>query len=281
MPDRAAASPATPIGAAPTSPPRRPATAQGRSTLRGPDPFMAAFDESPIGALICAPDGDRSNAALRKVWHAGPDARLDRRTIDRSVWSVDAGRAAADGDNGTGPRPVRAGLAGRTVSNERFFVRRLDGSVGVARLSVRPLELDSGRPGDRRAGRSGGAILVAIDETAAYDAERLRDAFLGIVGHELRSPISSIVGAAELLASTDLDPSIRIDVTAGLNEEAHRLHRLIEQLIRLADLDRRGVQGSVEPVHLGHVARRVVERRRRRTPNADVTLRLSRPDLPP
>src|SRR4051812_48765333 len=176
MRDRAAASPAAPIGASPASPPRAARTGARRSVPRRSDPFVAAFDESPIGSLICAPDGDRSNAALRRIWRAAPDARLDRRTIDRSVWLVGDGRTGGDGHSGPGPRPVRAALAGRTVSNERFFVRRLDGSVGVARLSVRPLELDGERPGSR----PGGAILVAIDETAAYDAERLRDAFLGI-----------------------------------------------------------------------------------------------------
>jgi NtrC-family two-component system sensor histidine kinase KinB len=119
--------------------------------------------------------------------------------------------------------------------------------------------------------RAGSAVAVATDVTSRHDVERLRDAFLGILGHELRTPVTSIVGAAELLRSDGLDPQVRRDVADTLVEEAHRVHRLVEQLIDLARLERSGVT-SDEPIHVVHLARAVIRRERTRFPRLSLDL---------
>ncbi|HET7473908.1 MAG TPA: HAMP domain-containing sensor histidine kinase [Candidatus Limnocylindrales bacterium] len=237
----------------------------------GQDILLAAIDQLPVGVLIATPSGDRANAELRRLWRAAPDVAFDRRTVDRRLRpfqrrgpSVSVRRPASSPVS-----PIRSALAGRTTDGVRLFVDRLDATSGVVRASARTLVLADG---------SVGAVFTATDEYAAFETERLRDAFLGIVGHELRTPVSSILTAADLLALPDLDDAIRAEILQGLGEETRRLHALTEQLLRLADLERRGVDPSNEPVHLAHVARRVVHRRRRR--DRAHGIRLDIPDGP-
>ena len=223
----------------------------------GADPLLAAFDQVPVGILIATAAGDRVNPELRRLWRAAPDSAFDRRTVDRRLQPFQVRRSEGPPlPRGRRPHlaPVRAALAGRTTDGIRMFVERLDRTRGVVRVSARTLVLADG---------SLGAVFTATDEFATFESERLRDAFLGIVGHELRTPVSSILTAADLLALPDLGDEVRAEILTGLGEETRRLHALTEQLLRLADLERRGVDASDEPVHLVHVARRVVNRRRR------------------
>jgi signal transduction histidine kinase len=104
---------------------------------------------------------------------------------------------------------------------------------------------------------------------------RLRQAFLATMGHELRTPISSIVASAELLQGGRLDDVTRDEVTRLLVEEANRVNILIELLTSLTALQSPGAAATSEPVHLVHLARRVGARERRRRSG----LRLRLPSL--
>jgi signal transduction histidine kinase len=235
--------------------------------------LVAAFEHLPVGVLVATPDGDRVNAELRRLWRAEPDAAFDRRVVDRRLrpFHRHATEPRARRPGHPPVAPVRSALAGRTTDAVRVFVDRLDGSRGVVRVSARTLVLADG---------SVGAVFTATDESAAFESERLRDAFLGIVGHELRTPISSILTAVDLIALPDLQADARAEILAGLAEETRRLHALTEQLLRLADLERRGLDASDEPVHLVHVARRVVDRRRRLGRSRDLRLEVPAAPVP-
>lgn len=248
------------------------------NSRKDPDPgapaLLAAFERLPIGVLIATRAGDRVNAELRRLWRAAPDVAFDRRTVDRRLRPFH--RRGIDPRISKASRvpvtPVRAALAGRTTDGVRLFVDRLDGSRGVVRVSARTVRLGDGEVA---------AVFTATDEFATFEAERLRDAFLGIVGHELRTPVSSILTAVDLLALPDLDEAVRAEVLSGLGEETRRLHALTEQLLRLADLERRGVDPSNEPVQLTHVVRRVVNRRRARARGQTIRLDMPAAPVPP
>jgi K+-sensing histidine kinase KdpD len=159
--------------------------------------------------------------------------------------------------------PWRAVLATSTGSRKwrRHVLRRGDGSAVPVRVSRRPI------PGDR--GVDGEATYVMEDATRAPDA-LLRGAFLAMVGHELRTPITSIVAGAELLHGMHLDADTHAEVATLLVEEAHRVHILVEQLTALTLLQSGGASIASEPVHLLHLARRVGVREAARRSNMDL-----------
>ncbi|HET7030317.1 MAG TPA: HAMP domain-containing sensor histidine kinase [Candidatus Limnocylindrales bacterium] len=216
-----------------------------------------AIDALPIGVMVCIPDGDRPNDAFRRIWGFGPGRPMDRRAVERSLRPIATHRSRPWRAAGAAtPRPIATALSGVEWPPQRVAILRADGSSGVVRLAAHPMR-----------GRDGvGAVVSAIDETGQVELERLRDGFLNIVGHELRSPISSILGAAELMDDPGLPPEVRADLRTDLVSEARRLDELVGQMVRLADLQPLGDVLTDEPTHLGHLARERVARWRQRRP---------------
>ncbi|HEV8054611.1 MAG TPA: GAF domain-containing protein, partial [Candidatus Limnocylindrales bacterium] len=108
---------------------------------------------------------------------------------------------------------------------------------------------------------SGGTILVMRDVTAARNARTVRDAFLGILSHELRTPVTTIYGGSEMLArrATSVSEEERRDVYEAIRAEADRLYRLVENLLVLSRVERQGLQIDPEPVLLQRLITRVIE----------------------
>jgi K+-sensing histidine kinase KdpD len=101
------------------------------------------------------------------------------------------------------------------------------------------------------------------------DARR-RQTFLAMIGHELRTPITSIVAGAELLHGRQLDEETRGEVASLVVEEANRVHILVEQLTTLTLLHSAGSALASEPVHLVHLVRKVGAREAARRPGLNV-----------
>lgn len=98
------------------------------------------------------------------------------------------------------------------------------------------------------------------------EAEAYRDAFLAILSHELRTPITSIYAASNLLSRPGLDEELRVELVGDIAQEAERLRRLVEDLVVLAHAERGAIQVHTEPVLLPHVLRNVCEQQKRRWP---------------
>jgi signal transduction histidine kinase len=96
----------------------------------------------------------------------------------------------------------------------------------------------------------------------------LRDAFNGIISHELRTPITAIYGGAKLLARRDrpLDEATRQDLVADLEAEADRLYRLVEDLLVLSRSERGTIERADDPVIVQRVVERVVRSEQERWP---------------
>jgi PAS domain S-box-containing protein len=104
--------------------------------------------------------------------------------------------------------------------------------------------------GDGEAPADGGSILVMRDITAVREARAVRDAFVGILSHELRTPVTTIYGGAEVLNRDGLSSEARSEVYGDIRAEADRLHRLVENLLVLSRVERGGLQIEHEPVLL-------------------------------
>ena len=94
-----------------------------------------------------------------------------------------------------------------------------------------------------------GAVLLTFDVTEQAFAERNRREFTANVSHELKTPLQGIIGSAELLESGVVQPGDVPRFVGHIRSEAQRLVTLINDIIRLSELDEGGALPS-EPVEL-------------------------------
>jgi len=94
-----------------------------------------------------------------------------------------------------------------------------------------------------------GTVLLAFDVTEQALAERSRREFTANVSHELKTPLQSILGSAELLANGLVKPEDTPHFAGLIHTEAARLVTLVEDIIHLSQLDE-GVSLPQEAVGL-------------------------------
>ena len=82
-----------------------------------------------------------------------------------------------------------------------------------------------------------GAVLVILDATERVQAEQQRREFSANVSHELKSPLQTIMGAAELLQNHMVKEEDQSRFLGQIMSESERLLHLIDDIIRLSQLD--------------------------------------------
>ncbi len=104
-----------------------------------------------------------------------------------------------------------------------------------ANLNEKEYQLDISRI--EMDGETVGAVILAFDITEQADAERLRREFSANVSHELKTPLQTITGSAELIENGLVKPEDMPRFVGHIREEATRLVTLVEDIIRLSQLD--------------------------------------------
>jgi two-component system sensor histidine kinase KdpD len=79
-------------------------------------------------------------------------------------------------------------------------------------------------------------VEVAQDAIVAMESERLRNSVLAAVSHDLRTPLTTLIGLATLLERDTLQPQQRVDVTHSIQDEALRMNSLVTNLLDMARL---------------------------------------------
>lgn len=103
-----------------------------------------------------------------------------------------------------------------------------------------------------------GAVILAFDITDKAFAERNRREFTANVSHELKTPLQSIIGSAELLETGLVKPEDTGRFVGNIKKEASRLVSLINDIIRLSQLDEQS-EMPAETVDLYKVAGEVID----------------------
>ncbi|MGH9250748.1 MAG: ATP-binding protein, partial [Acidimicrobiales bacterium] len=131
------------------------------------------------------------------------------------------------------------------------------------------------------AAEADGRAVVLRDVTATRRRELVREAFLSIISHELRTPITAIFGGVSVLARPEshIDAETRAEILSDVMGETDRLARLVEDLLVLGRLDE-GVQVGLEPSLLQRVVPNAVSRERGSWPEVEVAVQVDA-DLPP
>jgi PAS domain S-box-containing protein len=111
-------------------------------------------------------------------------------------------------------------------------------------------------------------IVVMRDVTDARRREAIRETFIGVLSHELRTPVTTIFGGAKLLARehSTLDEEARRGIFRDIYEEAERLQRLVEDVVALNRFSDEGGEIAWEPVLVQRLLPTVVRSEESRWP---------------
>lgn len=190
------------------------------------------------------------NAAAKTVFHVG------ELVVGRDFLTVERSREISQAI-------MQAAQSGHSeVSMER------DGRM--YQIDISRIESDNAVSTDSK---DGGVVLLVFDVTEKAEAERRRREFTANVSHELKTPLTAILGSSEMIESGMVKPEDLPRFAGHIHEEAARLLTLIEDIIRLSQLDE-GVAIPMEPVDLAAVTNDVVQQLCEKAEQNDVTLRM-------
>ena len=195
--------------------------------------FTAITENMSEGFLLLDRQGrilSHNSGALRLLHAAAPEERASYLTLNRT----ERFRQAVD-----------AALTGRR--DEQL----VDLGGRCCQLLANPVIQD---------GQVAGAVLVILDVTEREQREELRREFTANVSHELKTPLTSISGIAEIIKGGLVKPQDIPGFADDIYGEAQRMIRLVEDILRLSQLDEGAENLEREPVELLSLSQEVARR---------------------
>lgn len=202
-------------------------------------PAAAAPEMTPLGP--------QDMAAARWAWEHGEAAGAGTGTLPSAGWTFWPlqGIAKRAGVAAIEPQP------GADAESQRFVFSLIDqGAIAVERAEL---------------------AAEAADADALRRSERLRTALLNSISHDLRTPLSGVLGAATTLLEygPELERPVQDDLLESVRDEAERLNRYVGNLLDMTKLEGGGVAPRTQSTDLrdvvtaaaDRVSRRVGERR--------------------
>ena len=172
-----------------------------------------------IAPLAGAPEleelGPTDMAAARWAWEKGEPAGAGTGTLPNAGWTFRPlqGLKARSGVAATEASP------GSGLEDERFILALLDqGAVALERAEL---------------------AADAADAEALRRSDRLRTALLNSISHDLRTPLSTVLGSTTTLLDygEELKPEVRRDLLDSIREEAERLNRYVGDLLDMTRIE--------------------------------------------
>src|SRR5438093_6239617 len=123
----------------------------------------------------------------------------------------------------------------------------------------------------------GAAEAFERQRAAVAELERLNRAksdFVSIVSHEFRTPLTGIQGFSEMMQSEDLTLAEMREYAGDINKDAHRLNRMITEMLDLDKMESGRMQLHLEPVDLNAIVTESVDLLRPNAPRHPLSLRL-------
>lgn len=103
-----------------------------------------------------------------------------------------------------------------------------------------------------------GAVVVILDITEREKRDTLRREFTANISHELKTPLTSISGFAELMKAGDVPENDVIDFSKSIYDEAQRLITLVNDIIKISELDGQSIPYEKETVDLYELSKEVI-----------------------
>lgn len=183
-------------------------------------------------------------------------------------------------------------IKGMGIQEVEFRLITKDGRIVWLRDRAQLVHSKDGQPlywlgfmvdvSDRK--RAEAETAEALDRLRAtnVELERLSNAksdFVSMISHEFRTPLTSIQGFSELLATEHLTPAEVTTFASTINENSQRLARMIGNVLDLDRLEAGQTELNLEPVRLNHIVESVIASLVPTSPIHDFSLDLD-PELP-
>ena len=209
--------------------------------------YRDLYEEAPnayfsVGMDVCI---DRANRSATELLGYSLDELLGRPVLDLYADTAN-GKAKAQ-------EVFQRFLAGEEVRDEELEMSRADGSNVWISLSVRPMRDKEGRVVASR--------LVVTDITERKRLDQLKDEFIGLVSHELRSPLTVITGAVNtaLTEGERLSPEETRQLLNDAALEAESLSHMLGNLLELSRMQADRLFLHAEAINAKKVIQNTVE----------------------
>lgn len=167
-------------------------------------------------------------------------------------------------DRSTFIERLEAAVATHTPYSLEYRIVWPDGSIHWTLAAGRPFYDDHERVRMLGTGQdiSERRRLEAVERRAS----ELREALVDVLSHELRTPIATILGAAEILTNpiSNLDGEVRNDLLQDIADDAERLEHIVEDLVVMSRAEHGTLEANRDPVQLQRIVERVVASEQRR-----------------
>ena len=238
----------------------------------------AAHLHATFGGRIVLLVAEGDDLQIRAAWP--PDAQLDAAALTAARWAQQKNEPAGWG-TGTLPRveyQFRPLVAARgPIAVCGFEPHSPDEPISAEDERALTAILDQTAIGLDRAMLAREAVNAATMQAN----EKVRDALLASLSHDLRTPLSSIAGAATSLRALGdkMSPDERLELLTSIEEETARLSRFVANLLDMSRIEAGGLKVNRDLVDVADVVQGAVERSRKAFPKQPVKVNLA-PDLP-
>ena len=239
-----------------------------RNLKQSEEQFRDLYEEAPTAYFSVAADGriEQANRSATELLGYRRDELIGRPVLELYA-DTPNGKAKAQG-------VFQRFLAGEEVHEEELEMHRADGSKVWICLSVRPIRDKEGRVVASRS--------AVVDMTEHKKLDQLKDDFIGLVSHELRSPMTVIMGAINtaLTEAERLSPEETRQLLNDAALEAESLSHLLGNLLELSRAQADRLSLHAEAISVRKVIQDTVEEIKRRSSAHEFAVDLPR-KLPP
>lgn len=159
--------------------------------------------------------------------------------------------------------PFRRAVEAALTGNRYETIMELDGIS--CQVTANPVLHDE---------KVAGAVIFMVDITEKFQRETLRREFTANVSHELKTPLTSISGFAEILQNGLVKPEDTQKFAGRIFDETQRLITLVSDIIKISQLDEGGLPYEKEAVDLYALAEEILNRLRPTAENTMISLHL-------
>ncbi|HZK99787.1 MAG TPA: sensor histidine kinase KdpD [Caulobacteraceae bacterium] len=180
-------------------------------------------------------------AAARWAWERGEAAGSGTGTLPNAEWTFHPLQSLEARSGVVAIQPL-----GRGGDEERFVLALIDQGAGALKRAELAVE--------------------AADAEGLRRADRLRSALLNSISHDLRTPLSTVLGSATTLIEygPTFTEAVRRDLLDSIREEAERLNRYVGDLLDMTRLEGGALKTRKEWIDVRDVLRAALERIERR-----------------